>query len=379
MNSLAATLALVRPEILALAPYSSARKESKGGRVWLDANENPATPAASLPAEALAKEGRLNLNRYPDPQPPELIARLAGLYGAAPESILVTRGSDEGIDLLVRAFCRAGQDAILITPPTYGMYVVAAGIQGAAVRTAPLVAEKDFAVDPAAVLAAFPVAENVSFSPPAAPAAGAVKLVFLCSPNNPTGQNLARADVLRIVDALAGRAVVVVDEAYAEFSTSESLVTALPSRPNLVVLRTLSKAFGLAGARVGVTLAAPGLIAVLQKIIAPYPIPTPVVQAALAALTPEAIAAARRSAADLVSGRQRLAAALQRLPYVQKIWPSDANFVLVSVTDSARLMTLCRAAGLIIRDRSKDVPNTVRITIGSPAELDFALEVLARG
>ena len=368
MNSLAATLALVRPEILALAPYSSARKESKGGRVWLDANENPQTPHASAPL----------LNRYPDPQPPELIARLAGLYGAAPESILVTRGSDEGIDLLVRAFCRAGQDAILITPPTYGMYVVAAGIQGAAVRTAPLVAEKDFAVDPAAVLAAFPVAENVSFSPPTAPA-GAVKLVFLCSPNNPTGQNLARADVLRLVDALAGRAVVVVDEAYAEFSPSESLVTALPSRPNLVVLRTLSKAFGLAGARVGVTLAAPGLIAVLQKIIAPYPIPTPVVQAALAALTPEAIAAARRSAADLVSGRQRLAAALQRLPYVQKIWPSDANFVLVSVTDSARLMTLCRAAGLIIRDRSKDVPNTVRITIGSPAELDFALEVLARG
>ncbi len=353
MNTPAATLALVRPEILALAPYSSARKESKGGKVWLDANENPATPHAGTPL----------LNRYPDPQPPELVARLAGLYGAAPESVLVTRGSDEGIDLLVRAFCRAGQDAIVITPPTYGMYVVAAGIQGAAVRTAPLVLEKDFAVDPAAVLAAVDAS---------------VKLVFLCSPNNPTGQNLARADVLRIVDALAGRAVVVVDEAYAEFSTSESLVTALPTRANLVVLRTLSKAFGLAGARVGVTLAAPEVIAVLQKILAPYPLPTPVIQAALAALTPEAIAAARRSATDLVAGRQRLAAALLRLPYVQKIWPSDANFLLVAVTDSARLMTLCRTAGLIIRDRSKDVPNTVRITIGSPTELDFALEVLAR-
>ncbi len=353
MNTPAATLALVRPEILALAPYSSARKESKGGKVWLDANENPATPHAGTPL----------LNRYPDPQPPELVARLAGLYGAAPESVLVTRGSDEGIDLLVRAFCRAGQDAIVITPPTYGMYVVAAGIQGAAVRTAPLVLEKDFAVDPAAVLAAVDAS---------------VKLVFLCSPNNPTGQNLARADVLRSVDALAGRAVVVVDEAYAEFSTSESLVTALPTRANLVVLRTLSKAFGLAGARVGVTLAAPEVIAVLQKILAPYPLPTPVIQAALAALTPDAIAAARRSATDLVAGRQRLAAALLRLPYVQKIWPSDANFLLVAVTDSARLMQLCRTAGLIIRDRSKDVPNTVRITIGSPTELDFALEVLAR-
>lgn len=354
MNQPAATLALVRPEILALAPYSSARKESKGGKVWLDANENPATPHAGAPL----------LNRYPDPQPPELVARLAGLYGAAPESVLVTRGSDEGIDLLVRAFCRAGQDAIVITPPTYGMYVVAAGIQGAAVRTAPLVLEKDFAVDPAAVLAAVDAS---------------VKLVFLCSPNNPTGQNLARADVLRIVDALAGRAVVVVDEAYAEFSTSESLVTALPTRANLVVLRTLSKAFGLAGARVGVTLAAPEVIAVLQKILAPYPLPTPVIQAALAALTPEAIAAARRSATELVAGRQRLAAALRRLPYVRQVWPSDTNFLLVAVTDSARLMQLCRTAGLIIRDRSKDVPNTVRITIGSPTELDFALEVLARG
>lgn len=354
MNSPAATLALVRPEILALAPYSSARKESKGGKVWLDANENPATPHAGAPL----------LNRYPEPQPPELVARLASLYGTAPDGILVTRGSDEGIDLLVRAFCRAGHDAILITPPTYGMYVVAAGIQGAAVRTAPLVAEKDFAVDPAAVIGA---------------AGPDVKLVFLCSPNNPTGRNLARADVLQIVDALVGRAVVVVDEAYAEFSAGESLVSALPSRANLVVLRTLSKAFGLAGARVGVTLAAPELIGVLQKILAPYPIPTPVVSAALAALAPDAIAAARRSAADLVAGRERLAAALLRLPYVRKVWPSDANFLLVAVTDSARIMQLARAAGLIIRDRSKDVPNTVRITIGSPAETAFALEVLSRG
>jgi len=362
VNSPAATLALVRPEILALAPYSSARKESQGGKVWLDANENPATPHAGTPL----------LNRYPEPQPPELVARLGSLYGAAPANILVTRGSDEGIDLLVRAFCRAGQDAILITPPTYGMYVVAAGIQGAAVRTAPLVAEKDFAVDPDAVI-------DAALAAPSAEGAGRVKLVFLCSPNNPTGRNLARADVLQIVDALAGRAVVVVDEAYAEFSLSESLVSALPSRANLVVLRTLSKAFGLAGARVGVTLAAPELIGVLQKILAPYPIPTPVVSAALAALTPDAIAAARRSAADLVAGRERLAAALLRLPYVRKVWPSDANFLLVAVTDSARIMQLARAAGLIIRDRSKDVPNTVRITIGSPAEIDFALEVLARG
>lgn len=352
MNS-DSVLALVRPEILALTPYSSARKEASGGKVWLDANENPSTPHAGAP----------RLNRYPEPQPAEVVARLASLYGVKPDRILVTRGSDEGIDLLLRAFCRAGQDSILFTPPTYGMYSVAAAIQGARVITVPLVREKDFALDADAVLRAV---------------TPETKLVFLCSPNNPTGQLLDRDAVLKVVTALAGRAVVVVDEAYAEFSTEPSLVQELDANPNLVVLRTLSKAYGLAGARVGVTLASPALIGVLQKIIAPYPIPAPVVRAALDALTPAGISAARQSALDLVGERRRLTAALVKLPHVRKIWPSDANFLLVEVTDSARIMNIARAAGLVIRDRSKDVPNTVRITVGTRAENDFALEALAR-
>ncbi|MBA4136860.1 MAG: histidinol-phosphate transaminase [Opitutus sp.] len=361
-------LSLVRPEILALTPYSSARKESSGGHVWLDANENPTTPSASLPSEALAKEGALN--RYPEPQPAELVARLASLYGVTPDRVLVTRGSDEGIDLLLRAFCRAGQDAILTTPPTYGMYAVAAGIQGARTLTAPLVRERNFAVDSDRVIAAALAAPK--------PGAGGVKLVFLCSPNNPTGQSLDRDAVLRVVEALSGRAVIVVDEAYAEFSSAPSLVAELGAQANLVVLRTLSKAFGLAGARVGVTLAAPELIGVLQKIIAPYPVPTPVAHAALEALTPDAIAAARRSAHEIVGERQRVATALAGLPVVRHVWPSDANFLLIEVADSARLMAAARGAGLVLRDRSKDVPNTVRITIGTRAENDFVLEVLAR-
>src|SRR3954468_22790624 len=151
----------VRPDLPALSAYSSARKEAKGGRVWLDANENPETPSAHQPL----------FNRYPEPQPADLIAKLAGLYGVTPAQCLVTRGSDEGIDLLLRTFCRAGQDAILITPPTYGMYVVAAGIQGAKVIKVPLIREKDFALDAPALLAAV---------------TPEVKLVFLCSPNNPT-------------------------------------------------------------------------------------------------------------------------------------------------------------------------------------------------
>ncbi|MDQ5979771.1 MAG: histidinol-phosphate aminotransferase [Verrucomicrobiota bacterium] len=353
MSSVESVLALVRPDILALAPYSSARKEAKGGRVWLDANENPETPAAGQPL----------FNRYPDPQPPDLVAKLAALYGVTPAQCLVTRGSDEGIDLLLRTFCRAGQDAILITPPTYGMYVVAAGIQGAKVVKVPLLRDQDFALDTEAVLKAV---------------TSEVKLVFLCSPNNPTGGLLARDAVLKVVRLLAGRAVVVVDEAYVDFSDQPSLATEIPANPNLVILRTLSKAFGLAGARVGTTIADPAVIAVLQKVIAPYPVPVPVVLAALGALSDEGLAAAQRSVATLLSERARLAVALAKLPAVKKVWPTDTNYLLVEVPDSAKAMALARGTGVIWRDRSKDVPNTIRITVGTAAENDETLEVMSR-
>jgi histidinol-phosphate aminotransferase len=353
MNPVASVLQLVRPDILALSAYSSARKESKGGRVWLDANENPQTPSAAKPL----------LNRYPEPQPADLVAQLATLYGVAPAQVLVTRGSDEGIDLLLRTFCRAGQDAILITPPTYGMYVVAAGIQGARTITVPLVRERNFALDAAAVLKA---------------AGPEVKLVFLCSPNNPTGGLLDRTAVLSLVQALTARAVVVVDEAYVDFSGQPSLATEIAAHPNLVVLRTLSKAYGLAGARVGTTIADPAVIAVLQKVIAPYPVPAPVLAAALAALTPAGLAAARDSVATLVAERARLAAALPQLPAVRRVWPSDANYLLVEVADAAKAMTAGRVAGVIWRDRSKDVSNCIRITVGTAEENNATLEVLSR-
>jgi histidinol-phosphate aminotransferase len=364
MNPVDQVLSLVRPEILALAPYSSARKESKGGRVWLDANENPETPSVRKPL----------LNRYPDPQPPELIAKLAALYGVAPAQALVTRGSDEGIDLLLRTFCRAGQDAILITPPTYGMYVVAAGIQNARVVSVPLIRERNFALDADAVLKAVLAAPK--------PAGGggtpSVKLVFLCSPNNPTGNLLDRAAVLRIVRSLAGKAVVAVDEAYVDFSGVPSLAAEIAANPNLIVLRTLSKAFGLAGARVGTTIADPAVIAVLQKVIAPYPIPSPVLQAALAALTPAGLEAAKQSVATLISERARLVETLAKLSPVKKVWPSDTNYVLIEVPDAAKAMAAARHTGVIWRDRSKDVPNTIRITIGTAEENNETLEVLSR-
>jgi len=353
MSPVDSVLKLVRPDILALTAYSSARKESKGGRVWLDANENPETPSAAKPL----------LNRYPEPQPADLVAQLATLYGVAPAQVLVTRGSDEGIDLLLRTFCRAGQDAILITPPTYGMYVVAAGIQGARTVTVPLIREKNFALDAAAVLRA--VTPDV-------------KLVFLCSPNNPTGGLLDRAAVMSLVQSLAGRAVVVVDEAYVDFSGQPSLAAEIPANPNLVVLRTLSKAYGLAGARVGTTIADPAVIAVLQKVIAPYPIPAPVLVAALAALTPAGLAAAKSSVSTLVAERARLAAAFAKLPAIKRVWPSDANYLLLEVADSTKTMAAGRAAGVVWRDRSKDVPNHIRITVGTAEENNATLEVLSR-
>ncbi len=364
MSTADPVLSLIRPEILALTPYSSARKESSGGRIWLDANENPRTPSASLPPAVLANQALLNLNRYPDPQPADLVAALAAYYEANPANVLVTRGSDEGIDLLLRAFCRAGQGAILITPPTYGMYSVSAAIQNARVVSVPLLPGKNFAVDVSAVVKA---------------ATPEVKLVFLCSPNNPTGGLLERASVLQIAQALLGRAVVVVDEAYLEFAGTPSLLKDVGALPNLVVLRTLSKAFGLAGVRCGVTLAHPALIGVLQKIIAPYPIPTPILQAALAAISPAGLAATHASVKLLVSERKRVSAALATFPAVRRVWPSDANFVLFEVTDAAKVMAATRAAGVVLRDRSRDygLVNHVRMTMGTAEENNAAVEAIA--
>lgn len=353
MNAADPVLNLVRPDILALTAYSSARKESQGGRVWLDANENPETPSVHRPL----------LNRYPEPQPAGLVAQLAALYGVAPAQVLVTRGSDEGIDLLLRTFCRAGQDAILITPPTYGMYVVAAGIQGARTVTVPLLRDKNFALDADAVVRAV---------------TPATKIVFLCSPNNPTGNLLDRATVLSLVRSLANRAIVVVDEAYVDFAGQPSLATEVAANPTLVVLRTLSKAYGLAGARVGTTIAHPAVVGVLQKVIAPYPVPTPVLSAALAALMPAGLAAARESVATIVAERGRLARALAKLPAVKRVWPSDANYLLVEVADAALTMAAGRAAGVVWRDRSKDVSNSIRITVGTAEENNATLEVLSR-
>lgn len=348
-------LELARPELLALKPYSSARMEAGKAAVMLNANESPFAPFA---------DDRQSLNRYPDPQPAALLERLAQAYGVGAGQLFVGRGSDEAIDLLVRAFCRAGQDAVLISPPTFGMYAVAAGVQGAAVLSVPLRAEDGFAL-PSAEL------QTVASANP-------VKLVFVCTPNNPTGGSVPVATIRELATALAGRAIVVVDEAYAEFSATPSLTAGLAEHPNLVVLRTLSKAYGLAGARLGVLIAAPEIIGLMRRIMAPYPVPTPCLAAALAAFSDDASAARVAHLAVIQRERARVAAVLSQHPAVRKLWHSDANFIAFRVDDASATWRRLANAGVIVRDVSHylGLADCLRVSIGSEQENDAFLAAL---
>jgi histidinol-phosphate aminotransferase len=346
-------LDLARPEIRAMQPYSSARMEASGGEVFLNANESAWAPVG---------DDGLGCNRYPEPQPAALVEALAALYGVRREQLLVGRGSDEAIDLLVRAFCRAGRDAILIQPPTFGMYAVCARVQDAGIVEVPLAA--DFTLDVDAVLAAL---------------TPAVKLVFICTPNNPTGQLVPRAAVERLAQALSGCALLVVDEAYVEFSDAGSVADLIDRHDNLAVLRTLSKAWALAGARVGSLLANAEVIALLRRIMAPYPLPLPCVDAALLALSGWGRANARGHVGIVREQRARMQAALRRLPSVREVLPSQANFLAVRFDDAGAVYQRLLAAGIVVRDvrRYPNLGDALRITIGTPAENDRMLAVLA--
>lgn len=342
---------LARPDIVALKPYEHASWEPSLER--LHANELPWRPAAD--------DSRAGLNRYPEPQPRALIERLAGLYSVAPESILAGRGSDEAIDLLTRAFCRAGRDAVLVCPPTFGMYSVCARIQGAEVVQAPLLATKGFALDGDAVL------ERCT---------AAAKLVFLCSPNNPTGNLLNEEAILHIARRLAGRALVVVDEAYIEFAARASLSRRIAELPNLAILRTLSKAYGLAGARCGALIADPEIIALLRKVIPPYAIPQPTLQAVLDGLSPAGLAQSRARVEVLLAERTRLLAALPRLHRVTNVWPSASNFILTEFEDPGAALLRGREARLLVRDVRgyPGLGRALRITVGTPEQNGRLLE-----
>ena len=349
-------LQLARPDLRGFAGYRSARSEALRGEVWLNANE--AAWANPADRDGLAR-------RYPQPQPRDLRVALAGLYDVAPEQLLIGRGSDEGIDLLVRAFCVSGTDAVLVTPPVFGMYAVSARLQGARVVDVPLQdATDDFRVD----------LEQV-----AARAEGeGAKLVFLCSPGNPAGGVIPRDAVLRLAQRLQGRALVVVDEAYIEFADAPSLATDVGLQRNLIVLRTLSKAHALAAARIGCVIADADVIALLQRCQAPYPVPAPCAALALGALQPASLAQTRDHVETIRQERGRLGTALAALPAVHRVYPSQGNFLLVRCFDAEAAFRALLAAGVVVRDQraAPQLGDALRISIGTPEENDRMIAAL---
>jgi len=349
-------LSIARPDILRVDPYEHAAWDPTLER--LHANE--------LPWRGSEDVSEAGLNRYPEPQPRSLVEQLARLYEQPPANVLVTRGSDEAIDLLTRAFCRAGTDEVLVCPPTFGMYAVAARVQGATVLRVPLDQGRGFEFDLSAVLAA---------------CTATVKLVYVCSPNNPTGNLVPEQTILRLTEALAGRALVIVDEAYIEFADVPSCARQLPRHPWLVVLRTLSKAYGLAGARCGVVLAHAEIIALLRRIVEPYNLAQLSIEAVLRALQPRNRAVTAERIALVQRERAVLSAALGRSSAVIRVWPSAANFLLVEFTSPQVAFDRACAAGLLVRDvrRQPGLERALRVTVGTPEQNQRLISALCAG
>lgn len=340
---------LIRPNVRAMKPYASARDEFQGpaAQVMLDANEN-----------SLGSAGPQVFNRYPDPQQRAVKAEVARLKGVQPEQIFLGNGSDEAIDLLLRLVCVPGQDSILILPPTYGMYEVAANLNDVAIERVPLTA--DFQLSNEAI-------ERVL--------ASRAKLVFVCSPNNPTGNLLHAAAVERLLRGFGG--LVVVDEAYVDFAAAPSWTTRLAEFDNLVVLQTFSKAWGLAGLRLGMAFAAPALIQYLNKIKPPYNVSEGTQQHALAGLAD--VSGFEQMRRALLQERDRLAAALPLLPLVEHVFASDANFLLVRFRpDATAVYEYLLGRGIVVRNRTTQpgCAGCLRLTVGTAAENELLLAAL---
>jgi histidinol-phosphate aminotransferase/imidazoleglycerol-phosphate dehydratase/histidinol-phosphatase len=351
MTSLARQLA--RPDILALPcrnAIAGSPEDYSSDAVRLHLNESPNAPLATS-KECLAA------NRYPEPSVPALRSSLARLYGVTPQDLIATRGADDAIDILIRTFCRSGVDRIATFTPTFGAYALFARIQGAGVVECPL--GPGFAFEARAYV-------------DAVTRTGSVKLAFLCSPNNPTGNVIAPDEVLKVADAL-GDCIVVLDEAYIEFADIESLAAEATRRDNLVVLRTLSKAYGLAGARVGCAIANPELIDLLGRALPPFPLAAPSVSLALATLDPTRRLLVERRIAESKAERKRLAEQLPKSPLVARTWPSQTNFILLEVTDPALIASELERRGVRVRWRPEIGPNVLRLSVGAAQENDLAL------
>lgn len=329
-------LSLVRPNILALEPYSTARDEFKGGdiSVWLDANESP------YPS---------GLNRYPDPHQKQLKEAIGRLKGISPEQIFIGgSGSDEAIDLTYRIFCRPGIDNAIAIAPSYGVYAVSADINDVELRTVRL--REDYSLPVDELLAA---------------ADADSKLMWICSPNNPTGNSFSRADILRLAEGFGG--MVVVDEAYIDFSDGPSLISDIDSQPNLIVLQTFSKAWGMASLRMGMAFAVREIAELYGRVKYPYNVNGPTQQELLQRIATTDI---RPQVEEIKAQRTVLAEALEKNRNIRKVYPSDANFLLVKVDDADAMYDYLIANGVIVRNRNKvkGCEGCLRLTVGTPEE-----------
>ncbi len=336
---------LLRSNIKNLRPYSSARDEYSGeAMIFLDANENPFNAP---------------YNRYPDPLQRRLKEKIAGIKGCLPEQIFLGNGSDEPIDLAFRAFCEPGVDNMVSIDPTYGMYQVAADINNVEVRKV--------ALDDGFKFSAGDLLSRTDTH---------TKLIFICSPNNPTGNLMDKAEILKLTASFEG--LVVLDEAYTDFAPGNSLLPELELHPNLIILQTFSKAWGMAGIRLGMAFARPEIIRIFNKIKYPYNINILTQQKALELIERE------QDKSDwvklLISERAKLADALGTLPFVSRVYPSDANFLLVKMNNARGIYDYLVEKGIIVRDRSKVIlcADSLRITVGSPEENTVLLDNLKK-
>ena len=330
---------LVRKNILNLKPYRSARDDFDSG-ILLDANENSfGTPF----------EDDQELNRYPMPYQEELRAKIAEFRGVKAENVFVGVGSDEAIDLLYRIFCEPGKDRVLITPPTYGMYKVSANIN-------------DVAVDEVLLTADFQLRVEATLNA----ATNRTKLLFLCSPNNPTANSLNQNDILRLSDEFRG--IVVLDEAYIDFSEQESFAKEVRKRKNLVVLQTMSKSFGLAGIRLGIAIADPEVIGFMMKVKAPYNVNK--LTSAVAIKGFSYLNAMNAKIKQIKTEREKVIRKLEQIPQVQKVYPTDANFLIFRIHHALDVYRKVAEKGVVIRYRGNEpnCENCLRLTIGTPEE-----------
>ena len=344
---------LARAEIRALKPYDAAVQADD--TIRLNANEAPWSSSGD--------RFRRPLNRYPEIRPALLRAALADRYGCDVEQLLVTRGTSEAIDLLIRVFCRAGHDSIVTTTPTFSMYRHYAEVQGAVLREVETQRDNDFAIDPDAILRGCDET---------------TRLIFLCSPNNPTGSIMSRESLVDILERRGDQSACVVDEAYIEFAGESSVVDLIGRYENLIVLRTLSKALAFAGARCGSVIGPKDVIDLLNAVQAPYALATPVVECVENALQEQSPGEADQRVAQVVEERKRLIDTLSTLPFVRRIWPSAANFFLVEVDDAGALMAKSRSDNILLRYFGGALSDCVRITVGTRDENDRLLQTLIK-